>query len=132
MKAPEYYRKREQTYLKHFFLERYLETVAFHIGYAYQEFAYVDCFSGPWQSGDEELADTSIRIALDKLNYVRDGLVTRTSGPSSSKKTRPRFAPSAPPSNNTATPSRPPHCLERLKTTSRPSSGTSGTRSRST
>jgi three-Cys-motif partner protein len=77
MKPAAYYKGKEQTYLKHFFLERYLETVAFHIGYTHQEFFYVDCFSGPWQAGDEELADTSIRIALDKLNYVRDGLAAQ-------------------------------------------------------
>lgn len=74
MKPAAYYRGREQTYLKHFFLERYLETVAFHIGYSHRDFVYVDCFSGPWQSNDEAFADTSIRIALDKLNYVREGL----------------------------------------------------------
>lgn len=74
MKSPEDYRNREQTYLKHFFLERYLEKVAFHIGYTHRSFVYVDCFSGPWQSADEDLADTSIRIALDKLNYVHQGL----------------------------------------------------------
>jgi three-Cys-motif partner protein len=72
MKAPEYYRGKEQTWLKHFFLEQYLETVAAHIGYTQTEFAYVDLFSGPWRAEDKELADTSIRIALDKLNYVRD------------------------------------------------------------
>ena len=77
MKPAAYYKGKEQTYLKHFFLERYLETVAFHIGYTHQEFVYVDCFSGPWQAADEELADTSIRIALDKLKYVRDGLAAQ-------------------------------------------------------
>lgn len=77
MKPAGYYREREQTYLKHFFLERYLETVAFHIAYTHREFVYVDCFSGPWKSADEDLADTSIRIALDKLNYVRDALAAR-------------------------------------------------------
>ena len=77
MKPPAYYRGKEQTYLKHFFLERYLETVAFHIGYSHRDFAYVDCFSGPWQSSDEALADTSIRIALDKLNYVKEGLAAQ-------------------------------------------------------
>jgi three-Cys-motif partner protein len=81
MKAPAYYRNREQTYLKHFFLERYLETVAFHIGYTHKEFVYVDCFSGPWRSDDEELADTSIRIALDRLNYVHDGLTRQGKHP---------------------------------------------------
>jgi three-Cys-motif partner protein len=77
MKPPAYYKGKEQTYLKHFFLERYLEAVAFHIGYAHKEFVYVDCFSGPWQAADEAFADTSIRIALDKLNYVRDGLAAQ-------------------------------------------------------
>ena len=77
MKPPAYYKKKEQTYLKHFFLERYLETVAFHIGYTHREFVYVDCFSRPWRSADESLADTSIRIALDKLNYVREALAAQ-------------------------------------------------------
>ena len=81
MKPPAYYRGKEQTYLKHFFLEQYLETVAFHIGYTHKEFVYVDCFSGPWQAADEEFADTSIRIALDRLNYVRDGLVKQGRSP---------------------------------------------------
>ena len=45
MKPPAYYRGKEQTYVKHFFLEQYLETVAFHIGYTHKEFVYVDCFS---------------------------------------------------------------------------------------
>jgi three-Cys-motif partner protein len=77
MKPPKYYRGKEQTYVKHFFLEQYLETVAFHIGYTQREFVYVDCFSGPWRHEDEDLADTSIRISLDKLNYVRDGLAAQ-------------------------------------------------------
>jgi three-Cys-motif partner protein len=74
MKPPEYYKGREQTYLKHYVLDQYLETVALHIGYAQKEFAYVDCFSGPWRNESDDLADTSIRIALDKLNYVRNTL----------------------------------------------------------
>jgi hypothetical protein len=43
MKTPEYCRGKEQTYVKHFFLEQYLETVSFHIGYTQREFVYVDC-----------------------------------------------------------------------------------------
>ena len=74
MKSPGYYKGREQTYLKHFFLDKYLETVLFHIGFAQSEFVYVDCFSGPWRHEHEDLADTSIRISLDKLNYVREAL----------------------------------------------------------
>jgi hypothetical protein len=51
VKPVEYYKDREQTYLKHFFLERYLETVAYHIGFSQSEFVYVDCFSGPLEEG---------------------------------------------------------------------------------
>lgn len=74
MKPPEYYRGREQTYLKHFFLERYLERVAYTIGSFYNDFVYVDGFSGPWKSGDEALDDTSFMIAIQKLRQVREGL----------------------------------------------------------
>ena len=77
MRSLELYRGKEQTYVKHFFLERYLQTVAFHIGFFQREFVYVDCFSGPWRAGDEEFADSSIRIALSRLNYVRDGLAAQ-------------------------------------------------------
>ena len=74
MKNVEYYQDREQTYIKHFFLERYLERVAYVIGYHHREFVYVDGFSGPWQSHDEEFEDTSFIIAIKKLRDVRDGL----------------------------------------------------------
>lgn len=74
MKDIEYYRGREQTYLKHFFLERYLERVTYVIGNSYPEFAYVDGFSGPWRSKDEAFEDTSFIIAINTLRKVRDGL----------------------------------------------------------
>lgn len=81
MKPIEYYKGREQTYLKHFFLERYLETVAYHIGYFQPEFVYVDCFAGPWRAEHEELGDTSIRISLERLNKVREGLAQQNKYP---------------------------------------------------
>lgn len=74
MKAPEYYKGREQTYLKHFLLEQYLERVAYNIGSFADEFVYVDGFSGPWKPGDEALDDTSFMIAINKLRAVREGL----------------------------------------------------------
>lgn len=74
MKAPEYYQGREQTYLKHFFLERYLERVAYIIGYSNEVFTYVDGFSGPWKSEDEQFEDTSFMIALQKLRNVKENL----------------------------------------------------------
>ena len=77
MKAPEYYSGREQTYLKHYFLERYLERVAYNILSFQSDFVYVDGFSGPWKSTDEANEDTSFVIALNKLVKVRDGLRDR-------------------------------------------------------
>lgn len=74
MKDVEYYRGREQTYLKHFFLEQYLERVAYVIGYRYPQFVYVDGFSGPWKSDDQAFEDTSFIISINKLRQVRDGL----------------------------------------------------------
>jgi hypothetical protein len=67
VKTVEYYRGREQTYLKHFFLEKYLERVTYVIGYSYPEFVYVDGFSGPWRSQSEAFEDTSFMIAINRL-----------------------------------------------------------------
>jgi hypothetical protein len=50
---PENYVGREQTYVKHIFLQGYLEKVAFHIGWTRNKFIYVDGFSGPWKSQNE-------------------------------------------------------------------------------
>src|SRR5690348_1853237 len=72
MKPPEFYSGREQTYVKHFFLERYLEQVAYHILSFMDDFVYVDGFSGPWRSQDENFADTSFSIAVETLRKVRD------------------------------------------------------------
>lgn len=74
MKPAESYRGREQTYLKHFFLEKYLERVAYKVGSFAKEFVYVDGFSGPWRSEDAGHGDSSFVIAINKLRQVRDGL----------------------------------------------------------
>lgn len=76
MKPAEHYRGREQTYLKHFFLEKYLERVAYKVGSFAQEFVYVDGFSGPWRTEDPGFEDSSFIIAINKLRQVREGLKT--------------------------------------------------------
>lgn len=81
MQSAEYYRGREQTYLKHFFLERYLERVAYNIGWGNPEFVYIDGFSGPWRSKHEALEDTSFMIAINKLRDVREGLQRQGKSP---------------------------------------------------
>lgn len=74
MPDPSLYFEREQTYVKHFVLERYLERVAYNI-YSFQnDFVYIDGFSGPWKSENESYEDTSFQIALDQLREVRQGM----------------------------------------------------------
>jgi three-Cys-motif partner protein len=75
MRPPEFYKGKEQTWVKHFFLENYLRSLAFHIGYSFPRFIYVDGFSGPWRVRREALVDTSFHIALTQLNYVREALI---------------------------------------------------------
>lgn len=70
----EVYLGREQTYLKHFFLEHYLERVGYVIGMSHRSLVYVDGFSGPWRSEDEDFEDTSSRIAIRRLRKVREGI----------------------------------------------------------
>lgn len=70
MKPVEYYKGREQTYLKHFFLEHYLEKVVHKVGFYDPNFTYVDGFSGPWKSEDEDYQDTSFGIALSQLRIA--------------------------------------------------------------
>lgn len=77
MKPPEFYRGREQTYIKHFFLEKYLERVAWNISSFRDDFVYVDGFSGPWKSEDEAFEDTSFVIALKQLRRVREDVGRR-------------------------------------------------------
>jgi three-Cys-motif partner protein len=77
MKPLSYYQGREQSYLKHLFLEAYLERLAYNIASSWPEIVFVDGFSGPWQSGDASYADTSFMIAIEKLRKVRDGVAPR-------------------------------------------------------
>lgn len=67
------YKGREQTYVKHFFLQNYLERVAYNILSFSNEFVYVDGFSGPWKSANENFQDTSFKIAIERLRSIRDG-----------------------------------------------------------
>jgi three-Cys-motif partner protein len=74
MVIPEAYQGREQTYVKHYFLRTYLERVLFVTlspQSRFNEFVYVDGFSGPWKSQDEGYRDTSFAIAIERLAAVR-------------------------------------------------------------
>lgn len=62
---------REQSYVKHVFLERYLEALVHKTGSAYPNIVYVDGFAGPWRSANEKLEDTSFGIALNALRRAK-------------------------------------------------------------
>lgn len=60
------YLDREQTRAKHFILRRYLQALAFKV-LNFSDLAYIDGFSGPWQSETDDFSDTSFMIAINVL-----------------------------------------------------------------
>jgi three-Cys-motif partner protein len=72
MAKADLYIGREQTLVKHFILERYLERFAHIVGTVWNTITYIDCFSGPWNVKSENLADSSFAIALQQLRNARD------------------------------------------------------------
>lgn len=66
------YAGREQSYVKHVFLERYLEALIFKTASAYDHIVYIDGFAGPWQSATEQFDDTSFGIALNALRRAKE------------------------------------------------------------
>jgi three-Cys-motif partner protein len=69
---PPEYHQREQTFVKHLILRGYLQKVAYHILSAWDDFTFVDGFSGPWEARSEEFSDTSFGIAIKELREVRE------------------------------------------------------------
>ena len=65
------YAGREQSYVKHVFLERYLEQLVHKTASAFPHVVYVDGFAGPWQSAKESFEDTSFGIALGALHRAK-------------------------------------------------------------
>lgn len=68
------YEDREQTRVKHYILERYLERFAFIIGSWANAITYVDGFSGPWDSHATDLSDSSFSVAIEQLRKARTAL----------------------------------------------------------
>lgn len=71
MVALEHYVGREQSYVKHVFLESYLARLAHKTASKYDHVVYVDGFAGPWQSASEKFEDTSFGIALHALRQAK-------------------------------------------------------------
>jgi len=74
MSNDELYAGREQTQVKHFILQKYLEHFAYKVGSHWDALTYVDCFSGPWNARSEVFEDSSFAIALKQLRNARDTL----------------------------------------------------------
>lgn len=66
------YAGREQAYVKHVFLEKYLESLVHKTASTYSHIVYVDGFAGPWRSANERFEDTSFGIALKALRQARE------------------------------------------------------------
>jgi three-Cys-motif partner protein len=72
MVSIEDYFGREQSYVKHILLDRYLEALAYKTASAFPHIVYVDGFAGPWQSSNERNEDTSFGIALGALRRAKE------------------------------------------------------------
>ena len=66
------YAGREQSYVKHIFLENYLGALVHKTASRYPHIVYVDGFAGPWQSANELFEDTSFGIALNALRQAKE------------------------------------------------------------
>ena len=76
----ERYAGREQAYVKHYFLSTYMESLVYKVAGSYKQVVYVDGFSGPWQSTEEDFSDTSFGIALPALRAAKESW-SNTSSP---------------------------------------------------
>jgi three-Cys-motif partner protein len=70
--AFEHYAGREQAFIKHSLLRGYFSALIHKIASKYDEFVYVDGFSGPWGSADEEFSDTSFGIAMAEMRKAKE------------------------------------------------------------
>jgi three-Cys-motif partner protein len=73
MTDAELYFGREQTKAKHFILKRYLQALAFKVLH-FSDVTYVDGFSGPWETRQDDFADSSFMIAIDTLKDAQKKL----------------------------------------------------------
>lgn len=69
----DHYQGREQSFIKHLFLQKYLDNAAYKLFQGRSPvFNFVDAFAGPWRNSDsEKLSDTSFALALNTLENVR-------------------------------------------------------------
>lgn len=75
----ELYRDREQSFIKHQFLTKYLQQAAYKTMQGHSPtFNFVDAFAGPWRvSDDAKYSDASFDQAINTLEQVRADLEAR-------------------------------------------------------
>jgi three-Cys-motif partner protein len=73
----EAYKGREQAYVKHYLLEKYLAPLVYKVGSKWDSIVYIDAFSGPWQTTRPDYTDSSFGIAIETLRDARAGLMER-------------------------------------------------------
>lgn len=61
------YADREQAWVKHWLLRKYLERLILKVATKWRRFVYIDGFAGPWGAQTENLSDTSFGIAIDVM-----------------------------------------------------------------
>jgi three-Cys-motif partner protein len=71
------YIDREQTQAKHFILREYLQALAYKVLRGW-DIAYIDGFSGPWESKTEDYSDTSFMIAIGVLQEAQRTIQEQT------------------------------------------------------
>ena len=71
------YVDREQTQAKHDILRGYLMELAYKV-LRHQDIAYVDGFSGPWESTTTDFSDTSFMIAIAVLKEAQHVIYNKT------------------------------------------------------
>lgn len=69
---PEAYRGRAQSFVKHEVLRHYLDRAAMTLLSKWDDFVFIDGFSGPWKNAKEDYSDTSFGIAIDRLRRARE------------------------------------------------------------
>jgi three-Cys-motif partner protein len=72
------YVDREQTEAKHFILRHYLQALAFKVLHRWDAIAYIDGFSGPWESTTDNYSDTSFMIAIAVLKDAQQRIFEST------------------------------------------------------
>src|SRR5690349_17869333 len=68
------YKGREQAYVKHCLLEKYLPPLVYKVGSKWGSFVYIEGFSGPWKTTQPDYADSSFGVAVDTLRQAQKGL----------------------------------------------------------